>query len=35
MICVAVETFTSSTPADRTAFSIFAAHDGQSMPVTL
>ena len=34
MTCVAVETFTSSTPAERTAFSILAAQEGQSMPVT-
>src|SRR3546814_5311081 len=34
MICVAVETFTSSTPTERTAFSIFVAHAAQPMPMT-
>ena len=34
MIWVAVETFTSSTPTPRAAFSILAAQEAQSMPVT-
>ena len=34
MIWEAIETRTSSIPTDRTAFSILAAQDGQSIPVT-